>query len=418
MSVTRRPSAPAALPRHRDCPFDPPGAYAALREEGRASRLAFPDGTVGWLLTRYEDVTRLLADDRFSSDRRRTSSPVHAFPVRRDDRRMLGSFIGMDPPQHTRYRRLLSKWFTARGMRGLRPRIEEIVDDHLAAMERAGPPADLVPSFAQPIPSLVICELLGVPYEDRADFQRWATVLLRLGQDEAEVYAARDALWEYMRELIDTKRYQPDEALLSRLVVGDHGTPGGPGTATAAGLTDEELTGVGLLLLVAGHETTANMLALGTYALLCHPEQSRRVRQRPELAERAVEELLRYLTIVQFGTVRAAREDLEIAGVRVRAGETVVGSIASANRDPARFPDPDTLDVTRDAADQVAFGHGIHQCLGQHLARMEMSAGYPALLRRFPTLRLAVPPDQVPLRHDMLVYGVHRLPVTWDRTAR
>ncbi|NIY62980.1 cytochrome P450 [Streptomyces malaysiensis] len=417
MSVTSRASTPSALPRHRDCPFDPPSAYMELREEGGASRLAFPDGNVGWLLTRHEDVSQLLADDRFSSDRRRTSSPVHSFPVRPDDRRMLGSFIGMDPPEHTRYRRLLSKWFTARGMRGLQPRIEEIVEDHLAAMERAGPPADLVTSFAQPIPSLVICELLGVPYEDRTDFQRWATVLLRLGQSQQEVYAARDALWDYMRGLIDTKRHRPDEALLSRLVNGDQGAPGGPGTATAAGLTDDELTGVGLLLLVAGHETTANMLALGTYALLRHPEQARMVRERPEVIDHAVEELLRYLTIVQFGTVRVAREDLEIAGVRVRAGETVVGSLASANRDSSRFPDPDTLDVTRDTPDQMAFGHGIHQCLGQHLARMEMRTGYPALLRRFPTLRLAVEPDQVPLRHDMLVYGVHRLPVAWDRAA-
>ncbi|AUA16127.1 cytochrome P450 [Streptomyces sp. SID8382] len=417
MSVTSRASTPSALPRHRGCPFDPPSAYTELREEGGASRLAFPDGNVGWLLTRHEDVSQLLADDRFSSDRRRTSSPVHSFPVRPDDRRMLGSFIGMDPPEHTRYRRLLSKWFTARGMRGLQPRIEEIVEDHLAAMERAGPPADLVTSFAQPIPSLVICELLGVPYEDRTDFQRWATVLLRLGQSQQEVYAARDALWDYMRGLIDAKRHRPDEALLSRLVNGDQGAPGGPGTATAAGLTDDELTGVGLLLLVAGHETTANMLALGTYALLRHPEQARMVRERPEVIDHAVEELLRYLTIVQFGTVRVAREDLEIAGVRVRAGETVVGSLASANRDSSRFPDPDTLDVTRDTPDQMAFGHGIHQCLGQHLARMEMRTGYPALLRRFPTLRLAVEPDQVPLRHDMLVYGVHRLPVTWDRAA-
>ncbi|MGW5698075.1 cytochrome P450, partial [Streptomyces asiaticus] len=210
------------------------------------------------------------------------------------------------------------------------------------------------------------------------------------------------------------KRRRPDEALLSRLVGGEHGAPG---SATAAGLTDEELTGVGLLLLVAGHETTANMLALGTYALLRHPEQSRGVRERPELIDHAVEELLRYLTIVQFGIVRVAREDLEIAGARVRAGETVVGALASANRDAARFAAPDTLDIAREPGDQLAFGHGVHQCLGQHLARMEMRTAYPALLRRFPTLRLAVPPDEVPLRHDMLIYGVHRLPVTWDRAV-
>ncbi|MET7902503.1 cytochrome P450 [Streptomyces sp. NPDC005336] len=408
MSVTSPGSSPVSLPRERDCPFDPPGAYGVLREERRASRLAFPDGKVGWLLTRYEDVQELLADDRFSSDRRRTSSPVSAVPIPEDDRRRLGSFIGMDPPEHTRYRRLLTRWFTVRRMRGLQPRIEEIVTGHLDAMERAGPPSDLVEAFARPVPSLVICELLGVPYGDRAAFQRWAFALFRIDGTEEEVYAARDALWDYMGNLIAVKRRQPDDALLSRLVHGDLGKD------PSAPLNDDELTGVGLLLLLAGHETTANMLSLGTYALLRHPGQSRLVRERPDLVDQAVEELLRYLTIVQFGTVRAAREDVEIAGVRVRAGETVVASIAAANRDPAHFPDPDELDITRDAAHHIAFGHGVHQCLGQHLARMEMRTGYPALLRRFPTLRLAVPPDQVPLRDDMLVYGVHRLPVTWE----
>ncbi|QKV90893.1 cytochrome P450 [Streptomyces sp. NA02950] len=410
MSVTSSRSSPVSLPRHRSCPFDPPDAYGELREEGRASRLAFPDGRIGWLLTRYEDVRALLADDRFSSDRERASSPVRALPVRENDSRRVGSFIGMDPPEHTRYRRLLARWFTVRRMRGLLPDIEEIVTGHLDAMERTGPPTDLVAAFARPIPSLVICRLLGVPYEDRADFQRWTFTLFGIDREEAELFAARDALWDYMRDLVAVKRRQPDEALLSGLA---HGTD------TAADgedpLTDEELTGVGLLLLVAGHETTANMLGLGTYALLSHPEQAALVRERPELADHAVEELLRYLTIAQFGTIRTAREDVEIAGVRVRAGETVVGSLAAANRDPSYFPLPDELDVTRDAGQHLAFGHGMHQCLGQHLARMEMRTAFPALLRRFPTLRPAVPPDQVPLRHDMLVYGVHRLPVTWGR---
>ncbi|MFI0773683.1 cytochrome P450 [Streptomyces sp. NPDC021212] len=405
MSVTSSGPSPVSLPRHRDCPFDPPGAYGALRERRKAARLAFPDGKAGWLLTGYEDVRELLADDRFSSDRVRASSPVRAFPVREDDPRRVGSFIGMDPPEHTRYRRLLSRWFTVRRMRELLPRVEGIVTDHLDAMERTGPPADLVRAFAQPIPSLVICELLGVPYADRAAFQGWSATLFRIDEDEEKILAARDAVWDYMRDLVAAKRRRPDGALLSRLV---HDAD------RAAEFSDAELTGVGLLLLIAGHETTANMLALGTFALLRHPEQARLVRERPEAADAAVEELLRYLTIVQFGTVRVAREDVEIAGVRVRAGETVVASIAAANRDPARFPDPDALDVTRDATEHIAFGHGVHQCLGQHLARMEMRTGYPALLRRFPTLRLAVPPEEVPLRDDMLVYGVHRLPVTWE----
>lgn len=408
MSVTSSGPSPVSLPRHRGCPFDPPGAYQALRERRKAARLAFPDGKAGWLLTGYEDVRGLLADDRFSSDRVRASSPVRTFPVREDDPRRLGSFIGMDPPEHTRYRRLLSRWFTVRRMRELLPRIEAIVTDHLDAMERTGPPADLVRAFAQPIPSLVICELLGVPYADRTAFQAWSATLFRIDEDEERIFAARDAVWDYMRGLVAAKRRHPDGALLSRLVHDADRT---------AGFSDAELTGVGLLLLIAGHETTANMLALGTFALLCHPEQARLVRERPEAADGAVEELLRYLTIVQFGTVRVAREDVEIAGVRVRAGETVVASIAAANRDPARFPDPDGLDITRDATEHLAFGHGVHQCLGQHLARMEMRTGFPALLRRFPTLRPAVPREEVPLRDDMLVYGVHRLPVTWGGRA-
>ncbi len=403
MSVTSR--APAPLPVHRQCPFDPPGEYAALREGERAAELALPDGTVGWLLTRYGDVHDLLADGRFSSDPRRISPPVRPFPIRDRDPRMRGAFIGMDPPEHTRYRHLLARWFTLRRMRELAPRIDRIIADHLDAMERAGPPADLVEAFARPIPSLVICELLGVPYGDRGAFQRWADTMLRLDRTAQEALAARDAVWDYMRALVAAKRRQPDDALLSRLVH-DRETP--------ERLDDEELTGVGLLLLIAGHETTANMLALGTFALLTHPHQARLVRERPELSLPAVEELLRYLTIVHLGVVRVAREDADIAGVRVRAGQTVVGSLAAANRDPEQFPDPDRLDIARGAAHHLAFGHGIHQCLGQHLARLEMTAGYPALLRRFPTLRLAVPPEQVPMREDMFIYGVHRLPVTWE----
>lgn len=389
----------------RSGPFDPPGEYRCLREEEPVSRLAFPDGKVGWLLTRHQDVRALLADDRFSSDRRRASSPVRRFPIRRDEPAVrAGSLIGMDPPEHTRYRRMLTRYFTVRRMRELAPRIEQIVSEHLGAMERSGPPADLVPAFARPIPSLVICELLGVPYEDRVTFQRCTSTLLRLDAAEDAILAARDELWQYMLGLVATKRRHPDGALLGSLI--QAGVPD-------AALSDGRLAGIGLLLLVAGHETTANMLALGTYALLRHPDQLRALCEDAALADRAVEELLRYLTIVQFGTVRVAREDVDIAGRRIRAGETVVASLAAANRDPAQFPEPDELDLARPASQHVAFGHGIHQCLGQQLARVEMTIAYPALFRRFPALHLTVPPSQVPMRDDMFIYGVHRLPVAW-----
>jgi cytochrome P450 len=399
MSVTTPPS----LPTHRERPFDPPEEYRLLQEEDPVSRLAFPDGKAGWLLTRHEDVRAMLSDQRFSSNRLRASSPVRSFPVRPGEPVFrAGSFIGMDAPEHTRYRRLLTRWFTTRRMRELTPRIERIVAEHLDAMERAGPPADLVPAFALPIPSLVICELLGVPYGDRAAFQSWTGGLLKVGGDEESVFAARDALWAYIRDLVGHKRREPDDALIGSLL---H-DPENP-------LTDDELAGVGLLLLVAGHETTANMLALGTLTLLTRPDQLRTLRERPELIDRAVEELLRYLSIVQFGLVRVAREDVVIVGRLIHEGETVVAALPAANRDPGQYADPDRLDITRRPAQHVAFGHGFHQCLGQQLARAEMKVAYPALFSRLPMLRLAVRPEEVPLRHDMFIYGVYRLPLTW-----
>ncbi|MDH6123999.1 cytochrome P450 [Kitasatospora sp. GP82] len=405
-------SATAPLPTRRSCPFDPPPEYERLREQEPVSPLAFPDGKVGWLLTRHEDVRALLADERFSSDRLRASLPVRAFRGRPEDfGPRSGMLLTMDPPEHTRYRRMLTRYFTVRRMRALAPRIEQVVADHLDAMERGGPPVDLVSAFARPIPSLVICELLGVPYTDRDRFQGWTSTLLRIELEEDEALAARDALHGYMRDLVAAKRAHPDDALLSNLIARDDGED------PEVDLTDEELSGIGRLLLVAGHETTANMLALGTYTLLSHPGQLRALREHPEGIERAVEELLRYLTIVQFGIVRVAREDVEIGGRSIRAGETVLASLAAANRDPEHFADPEELDLDREPSQHVAFGHGFHQCLGQQLARVEMEIAFPALLRRFPTLRLAVPPEQVPMRDDMFIYGVHALPLTWDRPS-
>ncbi len=399
------PPAAVTLPTHRSRPCDPPEEYGLLRDREPIARLAFPDGKLGWLLTRHEDVRALLADERFSSDRMRASSPVRrSVPRPSDPASRAGMLLDMDPPEHTRYRHMLTRYFTVRRMRALAPRIEEIVADHLDAMERGGPPVDLVQAFSLPIPSLVICELLGVPYEDRGEFQRWTATLLGLDTTDDEALAAHYALCRYMSGLVAAKRAHPDEALLSHLIAAD----------APVSLTDEELNGIGRLLLVAGHETTANMLALGTYTLLRHPDQLRVLRDHPEHIGRAIEELLRYLTIVQFGTIRVAREDVDIAGRRIRAGETVVAALAAANRDPGHFPRADEFDVTREPSQHVAFGHGIHQCLGQQLARVEMEIAFPALFRRFPGLRLAVPPERIRMRDDRFIYGVHALPLTWD----
>ena len=321
-----------------------------------------------------------------------------------------GQFIRMDAPEHPRYRRLLTGQFTVRRMNALRPRIEQIVADHLDAMAEMARPVDLVQNFALPVPSLVICELLGVPYADRALFQRLSKALLSIATDGATLVQVRNELCEYMLGLVQAKRREPGDDVLSGLIARQDDPDGV--------LSDEELVGIGNLLLVAGHETTANMLALGTLALLEHPDQLEGLRAEPSMIDQAVEELLRYLTIIQFGLVRTTTEDVEVGGQCIHAGEPIVASLASANRDPKHFPDPDVLDLSRAYSPHLAFGHGSHQCLGQQLARVEMKVGFTALLERFPSLRLAVPLEQVRMRNDMFIYGVHELPVTWDDEQR
>ncbi|GAA1694496.1 cytochrome P450 [Fodinicola feengrottensis] len=396
------------LPMERKDPLAPPVEYDRLRTEAPVSRLSFPDGSEGWLVSRFADVTSALVNPVFSSERRFNSSAVNTVTLTEEERKNSGfaaSFIGMDPPDHTRYRRMLTGQFTVRRMKSLTPRIEQIVDEHLDAMEAAGPPADLVQQFALPIPSLVICELLGVPYEDRVSFQGRTSTLLRLDRSKEELLDALNGMATYMRGLVADKRRNPDDALISDLItaVPEDGVP----------LTDEELLGISNLLLVAGHETTANMIGLGTLALLTHPDQWAMVRDNPDTIERAVEEMLRYLSIIQFGLPRIAKADTMLGDQQVKAGESVVLALASANRDAAHFASPEILDVTRDAIRHVGFGYGVHQCLGQQLARMEMRSAFAKLTQRFPNLRLAVPADEVPMRSDMAIYGVHKLPVSW-----
>ncbi|GAA4138089.1 cytochrome P450 [Actinomadura keratinilytica] len=393
-------------PLARRRPLDPPDEATALAGRAPMHRMIFADGHRGWLVTGHAAARAVLADPRFSNRPEHMHVPIpgrmQLLERRKDPRFALppGFFIRMDPPEHTRFRKLLTGQFTVRRMKRLQPRIEEITRGFLDAMQDAGPPADLVEHFALPLPSMVICELLGVPYADRGRFQDDSRELLSLDISADEMLAAMHRMLSYMGELVRRKRVEPGDDLLSGLV----------GTGE---LKDDELTGAAMLLLIAGHETTANMLGLGTYALLTHPDQLAVLRDDPAAVDGAVEELLRYLSIVHIGPIRTALEDVEIDGRTVRAGESVAVCVPVVNRDPSRFPDPERLDLTRDATGHLAFGHGVHQCLGQQLARAEMRIGYPALLRRFPTLRLAVPPEEVPMRSDMSIYGVHRLPVTW-----
>ncbi len=399
---TAPPAEPVQLPMTRPsgCPFDPPTELARLRESQPIVRMRYPDGHLGWLATGHSAVCAVLADTRFSSRYETMHYPFPDGPTGELPPAPLGDLTGIDAPEHTRYRRLLTGKFTVRRMRALTARVEQIVAEHLDAMERRGPVVDLVEAYAQPIPALMICELLGVPTDDREVFQRHTTTLTNQLSTDDERIAAIGAFHEILHALVLAKRAEPTDDLLSDLT---HGSD----------LTDDELAGIGSFLLGAGLDTTANMLALGTFALLSNPEQLAALRADPGLTDQAVEELMRYLTIAHTG-VRSALEDVEIAGQSIKAGETVTLSLQAANRDPQRFPEPDILDVRRKATGQVGFGHGVHQCLGQQLARVEMRVAFPALLDRFPTLRLAVPPAEIPLRTHSNIYGVHRLPVTWD----
>ncbi|MFE3902506.1 cytochrome P450 [Streptomyces sp. NPDC059153] len=393
------PTMPTA--RRSGCPFDPPAELVDAHRHGPISRYTFPGGRPGWLITGYDLVRAVLADQRFSSRKELMLHPTIDYGDMEAPPAPPGEFLLMDEPQHSRYRKPLMGKFTVRRMRLLTERVAQITTEHLDAMEEAGPSADLVAAFAKPVPAVVICELLGVPYEDRGSFQEQAYSFMDGETSDEDLIAAYTGLQYYLADLVAAKRANPTDDVLSDLTVdGD--------------LTDEELRGMALLLLVAGLDTTANMLALGTFALLRNPEQLAALRADPALADRAVEELLRYLSVAKT-FMRTALEDVEVGGRTIEAGSRVILSYNTANRDPERFTDPHVLDLRRQEGGHLAFGHGIHQCLGQQLARVEMKVAFPALFDRFPTLRLAVPPEEVALRPESAdVYGVKSLPVTWE----
>ncbi|GAB3738333.1 cytochrome P450 [Amycolatopsis oliviviridis] len=402
--MTETVPVPQGLPMQRDAgPFAPPSEITRLRAARPVSPLVFPDGHEGWLVTGYDEVRQMMADTRFSS--RQDIGVLHmpyetGMPAQTEPSPpMPGMFVAMDPPDHGRLRKRLTGAFTVKRMKQLEEHIVEITEQHLDAMAKLVPPVDLVKEFALPVPSLVICELLGVPYEDRENFQASSAQLMVRDQTLEEKMAAFIGMNTFLTELVTRKRETPGDDILSDLGRYDD-------------LTIEELAGAAFLLLLAGHETTANMLALGTFALLEHPAQLAELRADAELLPGAVEELLRYLSVADI-FFRYATEDLELGGETIRAGSTVIVSLLAANRDPRRFENPDTLDLHRNARGLLSFGHGIHQCLGQQLSRIEMRAGFEGLLRRFPTLALAVPADEVKLKTDMNIYGVHELPVTW-----
>ncbi|WSL51300.1 cytochrome P450 [Streptomyces sp. NBC_01387] len=401
-------SPPVSLPVERACPFDPPAEYAALRERCPVAPLELtvgPGEGSGWLVTRLADARAVLSDARFSHRNELIGLPIPPpFPMTAytPPPAAPGAFIKMDQPDHSYYRRFLTRRFTVRGIAGLTPMITGIVREQLDAMARVEGPVDLVGTFAEPVAVRVMCGMLGIPDAARERLSTHMAVLSRMTYTVEELIASCTDIAEVLQELVESKRSGSGPDLLSEL-------------ARDGRLTVEEQTNLAWALIGGGFDTTANMLALGTFALLTHPEQLAALRARPELIDNAVEELLRHLTISHLGASRAALEDVELNGARIRAGDTVVVALPAANRDPAHFPDPDRLDITGDPQGHVAFGHGVHQCIGQNLARAVLRIAYPALFDRFPSLRLAKAAGDVPMRADMLHYGVHELLVGWDR---
>ncbi|SEF23568.1 Cytochrome P450 [Amycolatopsis pretoriensis] len=390
------------MTRAAGCPFDPPPAARVLQAEAPLARVRLWDGSTPWLVTRYAEQRSLLADPRVSADVTRPGYPSPA-PLPKGGTGI--SFILMDNPEHARLRKMVTAPFTIRRTAALRPAVQQIVDEQLDRLLAGPKPVDLVEAFALPVPSLVICELLGVPYADHDFFQENSKLIIRRDAKPEERAAGHQALVGYLDRLMGEKLAAPADDLLSGLATRVH----------AGELSRTEAAQMGVLLLIAGHETTANMIALGTLALLEHPDQLALLRESddPALVASAVEELLRYLNITHNGRRRLALEDIEIAGETIRAGEGLIMANDVANRDPAVFPDGDRLDLTRDAHRHVAFGFGVHQCLGQPLARLELQVVYSTLYRRIPTLALATEVERVPFKHDGSVYGVYELPVTW-----
>ncbi|MFD9103637.1 cytochrome P450 [Streptomyces virginiae] len=398
---------PVLLPyADQDFLADPFPLYGKLREDGPVRRVVVAGGLDAWLVTRYEDGLAALSDPRLSSDVRDASDPRLLAQLPETEREsMLSNMLRSDLPDHTRLRRLVSKAFTARRVAQMRPRIQAITDGLLDGIVPAGR-ADLVADFALPLPVTVIGELLGVPVDDQHDFQRWTDRMIMRGAEPPDPAVVNEA-WQHMRayvtDLIRAKRTHPGDDLLSGLITARD---------EEARLSEDELIAMVFLLLAAGYITTVNLISGGIAMLLAHPDQLDLLRSDPELLGSAVEEFLRYDGPVSPGIARFAREDVEIAGVTVPRGATVLIASAIADRDPARFPDPDRLDITRPDNAHLAFGHGVHYCLGAPLARLEGLIAIGTALHRLPGLALAVPPDEIRWRPGGL-RGPLSLPVTF-----
>ncbi|ASU85583.1 cytochrome P450 [Nocardiopsis gilva YIM 90087] len=397
-----------AYPPPRTCPLRPSPEFDRLRAERPISRMAMRGGGEAWVVTRYEDVRTLLADPRMSSDRAHPGFPrliagLEDIQPREEEKPPI---VNLDGAEHSKARGAILSEFTVRRVREMRPWVQGIVDRRVDAMLAAGPPVDLVDMLSLPVPLLVVCGLLGASYSDNELFEDSTRRMMSAGVSDEDRFAAAEDLSVYLERLCREKEADPTEDdLLGRQVLRYRREEGEVDHA--------ELVALALMLLVAGHETTANVISMGVASLLEHPDQLAKMRADPGLLPATVEEVLRFCSVTDAITARVATADIEIGGVLIRAGEGVIAHVPSANHDPSVFARPERLDIDRGARHHFGFGYGPHQCAGQNLARLELQITIETLFRRIPNLRIDAPLDSLPYKDNSMVYGLYELPVRW-----
>lgn len=368
--------------------------YAQMRDKEPIMRTLFPDGQHGWIISKYEDAVDALKDPRFVKDMRNAG-------INKDVIFFKDNMLFSDPPDHKRLRGLVQKAFTPQLISGMKDRIQQIADELLAAVE-GQESIHLIDDYAFPLPIIVISEMLGVPNSDRDKFRVWSNALIEFSGQDEETRNLTLEFREYLVDWIAKVRKQPGNDLISQLVISEE---------QGDRLREDELYNLVMLLIIAGHETTVNLIGNGILSLLQHPNQLQLLQDQPELIQQAIEEMLRYNGPVEFSTSRWVREDLEFKGVSMSRGDLVIVSLTSANRDPEQFNDPDLFDITREKSPHLAFGKGIHLCLGAPLARLEVEIAINTLLKRYPDIRLKGDASELEWRQGMIVRGVKEIPL-------
>jgi cytochrome P450 len=393
------------MSREAGCPFDPPLHLREAAAKDPVSRVRIWNDSTPWIITGHAEQRALLIDPRVSVNDRLPGFPHWHVGMERISTQRAESVFNTDEPEHTRFRRMMTAPFTYRRVNAMRAVVQEITDDLIDQMLAGPKPTDLVEAIALPLPTRMICTIMGVPWEDQATFSAQAAVGMKKDVDAQAQFATFRWQHDYFVDLVRARMAEPRDDVVSDLAQ----------RVTDGEITAEEAAAMGVGLFVAGHETSANMIALAAVALLEHPDQLAILQESddPRVAATATEELLRYLGIVHMGQRRIAKEDIEIGGETIKAGEGILIELASGNRDPRAFAAPDVLDLHRPASAHHAFGFGLHQCIGQQLARVELQVVYGTLFRRIPTLSLATTLDQIEFKHDGIAYGVYHLPVTW-----